>query len=100
ESAPAEPPNPPPAIGRQGSQRWSLVTTGSLGRVRDPRAARSQPSANSALSISVDGSVQCLVRVNLDPGSLAAGYYLVTTIVTALMVSQVLIFMPLLQSRA
>jgi len=40
-----------------------------------------------------------LARVNLDPGSLGAAYYLVTTIVPVLMVSHVLIFM-LLLSRA
>jgi hypothetical protein len=37
-----------------------------------------------------------LARVNLDPGSLGAAYYLVTTIVPVLMVSHVLIFMLLL----
>jgi hypothetical protein len=40
-----------------------------------------------------------LVRVRLDPGSLGAGYYLVTTIVPALMVSHVLVFILLLQSH-
>lgn len=40
-----------------------------------------------------------LVRVNLDAGSLGAGYYLVTTIVPLLMVSHVLVFMLLLQTR-
>jgi hypothetical protein len=41
-----------------------------------------------------------LAKVNLDPGSLGAGYYLVTTIVPMLMVSHVLVFMLLLGGRA
>ena len=39
-------------------------------------------------------------RVNLDPGSLGAGFYIVTTIVPPLLVSHALVFMVLLRSRA
>ena len=38
-------------------------------------------------------------RVNLDPGSLGAGFFIVTAIVPPLLVSHVLIFMLLLQGR-
>lgn len=83
------------------------LVAGILAVVATVALARGADWAIAAVWIfSIWGAADLLVgfyqglRVNLDPGSLGAGYYLVTAIVPSLLVSHALIFMLLTRNRA